>query len=147
MGPKEVSAYEQRLSLVIVTIGLKIDQGSAVRRTRFITTTIPLRFSFFFPRAGEGRAVRMSSAAAAEAALADGVAGVLPLHEELLVGHHRLIRMGRPAMVDVGLIIGDADHQTGRAHRPLRTVGPSASGPCARWSSMRRACTHKFRLL
>src|ERR1019366_2163503 len=60
------------------------------------------------------------SAAAAEAALADGVAGVLALHEELLVGHHRLIRMGRPAVLDVGLIIGDADHQTGRAHRPLR---------------------------
>jgi hypothetical protein len=78
-----------------------------------------LRFSSFSPVREEGRTARMNSTATAEAALADGVAGVLALHEEFLVGHHRLIRMGHPAMLDVGLIIWDPNHQTGRAYRPF----------------------------
>src|SRR5450756_1651955 len=66
--------------------------------------------------AGEGI---LRSTAAAEAALAESVAGVLTLHEEFFVRHDRLARMRLPAMLHVGLIIGNADHQTRGAHRPF----------------------------
>jgi hypothetical protein len=52
----------------------------------------------------------LRSTAAAEAALADSVASVLALHEEFFVCHDRLVRMRLPAMLHVGLIVGNADH-------------------------------------
>src|SRR6266481_156843 len=63
--------------------------------------------------------VILRSTAAAEAALADSVASVLALHEEFFVRHDRLVRMRLPAMLHVGLIVGNADHQTRGAYRPF----------------------------
>src|ERR1700719_2486506 len=61
----------------------------------------------------------IGSAAASEPTASDGVAGVLALAEELLVAHDRLVRMQRPPMLHVGLIVGNPDHQTGGPDRPF----------------------------
>jgi hypothetical protein len=57
------------------------------------------------------------SAAGPEPSLADGVAGVAALPEELLVGYDSLTGMDVPAVSDIRLVIRDADHQTRRLRR------------------------------
>ena len=61
----------------------------------------------------DGEAPPPCSAAAAKPPLADGVARLLAFAEELLVGHHRLVGMDRPPVVDIGPIVRHADHQAG----------------------------------
>ena len=65
-----------------------------------------------------GHAASQYSAATPEVSFADVVPRLLTLHEELFVGHNWLVRMAGPAMLNVGLIIGDTDHQTRNAHAP-----------------------------
>jgi hypothetical protein len=56
------------------------------------------------------------SAAPSKSSLFDGVAGVLALPKELLVGHDRLSRMMHPPMLHIRPIIGNPNHETGRLH-------------------------------
>src|SRR5262249_31641291 len=58
-------------------------------------------------------------AAASEPALADGIAGLLAFAKELHVAHDRLAGMLGPPVRDVGLVVGDADHQRRRRRGPL----------------------------
>src|ERR1700687_4952994 len=76
----------------------------------------------------------LRSTAAAEAALADREASVLALHEEFFVGHDRLVRMLLPAMRHIGLIVGDADHQTRGAYRPFLQRHDVRQGSLPGWS-------------
>jgi hypothetical protein len=54
-----------------------------------------------------------NSAAASEPTPSDSITGVLAFAEERLIGHDRVVRMECPLVLDVGLIVGDPDHQTG----------------------------------
>src|SRR3954469_12194564 len=51
------------------------------------------------------------SAAAVHAAALDAIAGVLPIAEELLIGHHRLVGMVGQPVSDIGVVAGHPDHQ------------------------------------
>src|SRR5215469_12700417 len=46
------------------------------------------------------------------------VARLLPLAEELRVAHHRLSGMAHPPVCNVGVVVGNADHEAGGLHRP-----------------------------
>jgi len=78
-------------------------------------------------------------AAAAKAALANGVARVLALNEEFFVSHDRLARMRLPAMLHVGLIVGNADHQARGAYRPFFQRHKVTQGSLLRWSRAGRS--------
>jgi len=52
-------------------------------------------------------------AATSEPTPSDSITGVLAFAEERLIGHDRVVRMECPLVLDVGLIVGDPDHQTG----------------------------------
>src|SRR5215831_1693162 len=59
-----------------------------------------------------------SSATAANPAPFAAVARVLPLTEELRVRHDRLARMVGAPVREVGVIVGNPDHEAGGLHRP-----------------------------
>src|SRR6476620_4258506 len=85
--------------------------------------------------------VNTKSAAAAEAALADGVAGILAFAEERLVAHDLLAGMHGLPVGDIGLVVWHAHHQACRlgdafadqlelSHRPLPSPRCRFRSPC-----------------
>src|SRR6476660_951715 len=61
----------------------------------------------------------MLSAATPESTLADGITRLLALPEELHIRHDRLVRMVGSPMRDVGVVVGNADHQARRSSGPI----------------------------
>ena len=59
------------------------------------------------------------SAATSKSPFADGVTRFLTFNEEFIVGHEDLPGMIGLPVLDVGVVVGDADHETRRAHRPF----------------------------
>src|ERR1035437_136750 len=59
------------------------------------------------------------SAATSEPSLADGVTRFLTFDEEFFVSHDGLAGVVGLPVLDVSVIVGNADHETGRAHRPF----------------------------
>src|ERR1043166_9540006 len=69
---------------------------------------------------------KQTSTTRSESPVAHAVARLLALHEELLVAHDRQARVVGLPVRDVSLVVGDADHEAGRArgagdraHRPF----------------------------
>src|SRR5262249_60076564 len=58
-------------------------------------------------------------AAAPEATFPDGITRLLALTEELHIRHDRLLRMVGSPMRDVGVVVGNADHQARRSSGPI----------------------------
>src|ERR1019366_8414013 len=61
----------------------------------------------------------LDSAATSEPSLADGVTRFLTFHEEFFVGHDGLAGVVGLPVLDVGVVVGNTDHEAGRAHRPF----------------------------
>src|SRR6516165_9869129 len=61
----------------------------------------------------------VSSAATSEPTSANGVPGVTALDEELLVGHDRFSRMDPASMLDVSLIVWNANHEASDLLAPV----------------------------
>ena len=64
-------------------------------------------------------ALTSALAASAEPTIAGAVPSVLAVSEELLIAHNALVRMAGAAVLDIRLIVGDADHEAGGSNGPL----------------------------
>src|SRR6516162_10570581 len=58
-------------------------------------------------------------ATAPEPTFPDGITRLLALPEELHIRHDRLVRMVGSPMRDVGVVVGNADHQARRSSGPI----------------------------
>src|ERR1043166_4347980 len=61
---------------------------------------------------------KQTSTTRSESPFAHAVARLLALHEEFLVAHDRQARVVGLPVRHVGLVVGNADHETGRARGP-----------------------------
>ncbi len=146
---KTLLDHAQRLSIGILAGPERNQQMSTSRAVRVgissIRILIPLKTSFITASTSSARwsspRARLSSqceiargffskinrsAAPSKSSLFDGVAGVLALPKELLVGHDRLSRMMHPPMLHIRPIIG-RDCMTLRRHAISRRTAAAVS--------------------